>query len=63
MHDRQRRLVLRPRKYAVAGLVEILDGVFEGGIEAIPYSWPYDLTRAVVDEKSSEASQIRLHLN
>jgi hypothetical protein len=55
--------LLNPQKYAVAGLVKVLDSVLDGGLAALPYSWPSDLSYAIADEKAAETAQIRLHLN
>lgn len=54
--------LLNPQKYAVAGLVEVLNSVVDGGLAAIPYSWPDDLSYTVAEEKTPETAQIRLHL-
>jgi len=35
--------LLQPNRYKVATLVQILNDVYEGGLSAIPYSWPGDL--------------------
>jgi hypothetical protein len=55
--------MLRSTRYNIAGLVHVLDKAYPGGLNALPFSWEYDLGRSVSELYRAHKAQLELDLD